>query len=83
VEVIKYEKSNFKAVVKCNFVLSDDDYCIASVDESGEAGVDMACRIGTEMEYFFTRENGDHFVFHEGYSYGFWVASTLVDIKPL
>lgn len=80
--MINYEKSKYKAVAVKNFVLSDDDYCIANVNDDGEPVHDMAVRIGMEFEYFFSNEDS-HFIYSHEYTYGFWVAKELVEIKEV
>lgn len=80
--MIKYEKSKYKAVAVKNFVLADDDYCVASVNANLEPDQDMAVCIGMEFEYFFSNEDS-HFIYSQEYTYGFWVAKELVDIKEV
>ena len=80
--MIDYKKSKYKAVAARNFVLADDNYCVASINDDGEPFEDMAITIGMELEYFFSNEDS-HFVYSKEYTFGFWVSMDLVELKEV
>ena len=80
--MIKYKESGFKAISKNYFSIVGDCAGVFSVDDDGVLVDDESIEVtpNEELEYFFTRDDGWHFVHHKEYESGFWVNPRHVDI---
>ena len=75
---MKYEKQKKVAVARGLFCIGGNDNMPEDVEQAME---DLDITKGCVLEYFFTRDDGFHFVYHNDFELGFWVHPDLVEVK--
>jgi hypothetical protein len=75
---MKYQKQDKVAIAKGLFCIGGNDNMPEEIEQTMN---DLDVVEGCELEYFFTRDDGFHFVYHEGFELGFWVNPNLVEVK--